>query len=176
MTRISDDANEFFKTNLFSDQVSATFSKCQKYRYVLSMIWDVTLPRVMFIGLNPSTANHEEPDNTIVKVKKITKANGFGGFYMLNLFAMISSKPEDLLTCDDPLKNNDRYLEHYGKLADKVCFCWGTFKESKKRNRLMIETFQQPICLAITKDGSPKHPLYCRDNTVMIPYHGKTAD
>ena len=35
----------------------AEFSPCKKYRYKLWRIWDDTLPLVMFIGLNPSTAD-----------------------------------------------------------------------------------------------------------------------
>jgi len=37
-------------------ECGAVFSPCEKYRYVLWRTWDDTLPKVVFIGLNPSTA------------------------------------------------------------------------------------------------------------------------
>ena len=36
---------------------SAILSADRKYRYVLTRIWDETKPTVVFIGLNPSTAD-----------------------------------------------------------------------------------------------------------------------
>lgn len=36
---------------------SAALSPCRRYRYTLWRTWDPALPKVMFIGLNPSTAD-----------------------------------------------------------------------------------------------------------------------
>ena len=72
----------------------AEFSPCQKYRYKLWRIWDNTLPLVMFIGLNPSTANEINDDHTVSNVGKIAKSNGYGGFYMMNSFPFISTDPK----------------------------------------------------------------------------------
>lgn len=58
----------------------ADFSNDRKYRYALWRIWDRTKPLVMFIGLNPSTANETENDPTIKSVGRISKNNGYGGF------------------------------------------------------------------------------------------------
>ncbi len=81
----------------------AIFSDDRQYRYCLYRQWNEGKPMVMYIGLNPSTANENKNDNTITKLIKISDKNEFGGFYMLNLFAWISSKPEDLLTCENAL-------------------------------------------------------------------------
>ena len=40
---------------------SALFSECRTYRYALWRIWDESLESILFIGLNPSTA--DEIDN-----------------------------------------------------------------------------------------------------------------
>jgi hypothetical protein len=168
--------DNFFKVDLFGNNVGATFSRCKKYRYVLYKIWDAEKPRVMFIGLNPSTASHEKPDNTITKVMKIARNNGFGGFYMCNLFAIISSDPKILTTCDDPEGNNIQYLEHYGRHADTICFCWGNFKEAKTIAPHVVKQFPKAFALTILKDGSPKHPLYCKDNTPLIQFNGQAKD
>lgn len=50
---------------------AACFTAGRKHRFWLSRVWDKTKPEVAFIGLNPSTANEDENDNTITKVIKI---------------------------------------------------------------------------------------------------------
>ena len=148
----------------------ATFSEDRKYRYTLWRIWDESKPLVMFIGLNPSTANEAEPDNTITKVIKIAKNNGYGGLYMMNLFGIISPKPTILDTCENPFGNNDI---HIGQIANKVkdiVFCWGTFKQIRGRSEWAKRIFPNALCLKHTKNGSPWHPLYCKDDTKLIPF------
>lgn len=88
--------------NLFEDN-GATFSSCRKYRYALWRIWDSSKSMVMFIGLNPSTANEVAPDNTIKRVEAIVHNWNYGGFYMMNLFAIVSADPTVLKTHPDPL-------------------------------------------------------------------------
>ena len=46
---------------------SAILSADRKYRYVLTRIWDEAKSTVVFIGLNPSTADEETDDPTIRK-------------------------------------------------------------------------------------------------------------
>lgn len=46
---------------------NAILSVDRKYRYILSRTWDETKPTVVFIGLNPSTADEETDDPTIRK-------------------------------------------------------------------------------------------------------------
>jgi hypothetical protein len=43
----------------------ARFSSDRIYRYALSRAWDCSRPRIMFIGLNPSTSDELEDDPTI---------------------------------------------------------------------------------------------------------------
>lgn len=154
---------------MFNDS-GALFSDCRKFRYRLWRIWDDTKPLAMYIGLNPSTANAFKLDNTVTKVGKVSKHNGFGGFYMMNLFSLVSQYPEDLLTCENPIMDNDIHLLEVSKICHEVVFCWGVFKESKKRCQQIIEMFPNALCFKHTKDGSPWHPLYCKDTTILIPY------
>ncbi len=160
--------------SLFNDS-GAVFSEYGKYRYRLWRVWDETKPLAMFIGLNPSKANAIKPDNTVTKVGKVSKYNGFGGFYMMNLFSLISQYPEDLLTCENPIMDNDKHLKEVAELCDKVVFCWGVFKESKKRCEEIINMFPNALCFKHTKDGSPWHPLYCLDETLLIDFKAKVT-
>lgn len=82
--------------SLFEDQ-GAEFSEDRKYRFALWRIWDKSKPLVMFVGLNPSTANESDNDPTIKSVCRIAKSNGFGGVYMMNCFAYVSTDPKQLV-------------------------------------------------------------------------------
>ena len=55
----------------------ADFSEDRKYRFSLWRIWNQELPLMMVIGLNPSTANETDNDNTIQSVCRIAKYNGY---------------------------------------------------------------------------------------------------
>ncbi len=158
-------------TTLFPNNNSgAVFSDCGEYRYQLFRIWDDTKPLVMFIGLNPSTANKNKNDNTVTKLIKVASNNGFGGFYIVNLFAVISPKPEILITHKNPLGDNDEWLLKTSSLCDKVVFCWGNFKEATDRALKVKSMYSDPYCFVQNKNGSPKHPLYCKDETKLIPF------
>jgi hypothetical protein len=148
----------------------ATFSDCRTYRYALWRIWDAKKPLVMFVGLNPSTANETEPDNTIKRVMAIAQHWDYGGFYMMNLFALVSRDPDALLSHPDPLGDNDGRLERVGALCNKIVFAWGNFKQAKQRAKSVIKMFPNAYALEILKDGSPKHPLYCKKTTIAVPF------
>jgi len=151
----------------------AEFSKDRNYRYALWRIWNEGRPLVMFIGLNPSTANEFKPDPTIRNVMKIADANGYGGFYMMNLFAFVASKPAILEGADDPMGDNAHWLEKIAIQCDAICFAWGAFGDAKKRRRIRARAemvkiaFPGAYCLTKTKSGEPGHPLFLPANSKM---------
>lgn len=149
---------------------SAEFSPCGGYRYVLFRGWDCTKPKIMFIGLNPSTATAEMDDPTIRRVKQFAKDWGYGGVYMCNLFSFVSPNPKDLLSCVDPVNENDKWLNIFSGNVKDVLFAWGSFPEAKKRAEIVSKMFPKAICLGFNKDGSPKHPLYISAKTLPIKY------
>jgi hypothetical protein len=155
--------------NLFGTE-GAIFSDDRKYRYVLWRIWDEKRPFVAFIGLNPSVANELKDDPTIRRVKKFASDWQYGGVYMLNLFAYITPYPAELRSCEDPVGENDKYLEEYGRKCDKVIFAYGSFEEAIERAKKVKEMFTTPFALIINQDGSPRHPLYVPANTIPVIY------
>jgi hypothetical protein len=150
------------------DNISgAEFSPCGNYRYALWRIWDTTKPKVMFIGLNPSTANEFRDDPTIRRVKAMAKNWGFGGVYMMNLFAWVTAYPNE---CPDPVNGNDAWLSKIATKCSDVIFAWGNFKEAQERAKKVIEIFPQAKALHINKNGSPKHPLYVRGDVIPVSF------
>lgn len=156
----------------------AIFSECKKYRYAIWRIWDKSKPYVMFIGLNPSTANSNTDDPTIRRVQKFAFDWGYGGVYMMNLFTFITPYPEKLELCDDHIEENNRWLHVIHAKCDRIIFAWGSFKQAEQRANYILERFKG-FALEINKDGSPKHPLYVKSDiepvkmpTPKFKYHG----
>lgn len=144
--------------NLFDNNTGAEFSTCGKYRYKLWRIWNNDLPKAMCIGLNPSTANASKNDNTINILIRVLSSLGYGGFYMTNLFAFISSQPEDLLTCDNPLGENDFKLKEVEVMCQDVIACWGNFKQAEERIKAVLPQYPNAKCFGINQNGTPYHP------------------
>lgn len=151
-------------------KTSAIFSECRNYRYALSRIWNEEKPPIVFIGLNPSTANETENDPTIRRVIRFAYDWGYGGAIMMNLFAIVSPDPTVLKTCSDPIGDNDKLLNVTCEGRD-ILFAWGSFKEAKERAAEIINRFPDAYCLGKNADGSPKHPLYIAAKTPRIKFH-----
>lgn len=155
--------------NLFDNNYGADFSTDGKYRYSLWRIWDETKPLVMCIGLNPSTANENKNDQTISYLIKMFQILGYGGFYMMNCWAYIASKPENLKhnELNDELNNN--IITVMAIKCKDVVFAWGGFKiiREKGRDKELEEMFPNAKCFGKNKDGSPFHPL------AMMPRNGR---
>jgi hypothetical protein len=148
----------------------ALFSEDRKYRFVLWRIWDEGLSKVMFIGLNPSTANEYSDDPTIRRVKSMVKNWGYGGIYMLNLFTYVTAYPKELKLCSDPLYKADEYLKLYALKCERIIAAWGSFKENKERAIEVLKFLPNCEALAINKDGSPKHPLYIKNDVIPVKF------
>lgn len=159
---------------LFSDNRLACFNDDRSHRYLLSVMWDVRLPVVCFIGLNPSTANEFTNDPTINKVCKIAKFNGYGTVRMLNLFSVVSADPKILerrvIDIHTDGINASFVRDHVRESAD-VVFCWGNFKEGQERGNKMIKRIDGALCIEQNKNGSPKHPLYCLDESRLKSFN-----
>ena len=147
----------------------AIFSDCGKYRYALWRVWDRDKPLVMFIGLNPSTANKTTNDPTIRRVQKFALDWGFGGVYMMNLFVYVTAHPEELIKHPEHLKRNDILLTAFADKCQRIIFAWGSFKEARERAKEVTKMLNG-YALVINKDGSPKHPLYVKRDVKPIKY------
>lgn len=149
----------------------ALISDDEFYRYKLWRIWDESLPCVLFIGLNPSTADANIDDPTIRKCIALTKNWGYGGFYMGNLFGFRSTKPENLISASDPIgKCNDTALNEMAQKAEIIVAAWGNKGRLFNRDKEIIRQFPQLHCLKITKENQPIHPLYQRNDANLLNY------
>jgi hypothetical protein len=150
----------------------AELSECRRYRYVLWRVWDGSLPKVMFVGLNPSTADETRDDPTIRRCVRFSREWRYGGVCMLNLFAYRATKPEELRKARDPVgPENDMILKEYARRAGMVVACWGNHGALYGRNQQVIGLLPRMLCFGTTARGEPRHPLYLsRDSVIsMMP-------
>lgn len=147
----------------------ANISKCKKYRYSLTRLWDENKPCVLFIMLNPSTADAEYDDPTIRRCINFAKNWGFGGLNVCNLFAYRSTDPLELLRINNPQGEDNLYcLEYYISVSEKIICAWGNEPVLKKINsdmqimELIYKQKEKVHYLELSKKGTPKHPLYLK--------------
>ena len=101
----------------------AVISQDNKYRYQLSRIWDNEKPTVLFIMLNPSTADADADDPTIRRVVNFAKSWGYGGVFVGNLYAFRSTDPKGLKHTEDPVgEENIAHVQTLIGLTDKVVY------------------------------------------------------
>ena len=77
-------------------EAGALLSSCGTYRYRLWRYWHTEREPLIFIMLNPSTADAMQDDPTIRKCIGFAKRLGFGGIEVVNLFAYRATDPRDL--------------------------------------------------------------------------------
>ncbi len=150
---------------------NATFSSCRKYRYSLSRIWDKNMKYVLFIGLNPSTADEKMDDPTIRRCLNYAKDWGYGGFMMANLFAYRTTLSYELKKVKYPVgKNNDKFIVMLSKNADITVAAWGNNGNLYNRDKQVFKIVPNLMCLKINKSGQPAHPLYLKKGLKLTEF------
>lgn len=162
----------FDKTRLTGSTATLSEEMIPLYRYTLGRRWDERLDYVLFVMLNPSTADATVNDPTIMRCIGFADSWGYGGIEVRNLFAFRTAYPKELTAAgkagtDIVGAENDRFLT--SALRDPHCKLvvggWGAQKIAEKRvkevrrhvtlyNREMLCIHRQP------RDTFPRHPLY----------------
>lgn len=178
-----------FETALLSSEEQSAYDRSRwiyvpghydEYRYILGTKGENPL---ICIGINPSTAEPGNLDNTLKSVSRISAANGFDSWIMFNVYAQRATNPDDMdLSLNRFLHEQNmeafRYvLSHVGKgITPTVWAAWGTIIEKRSYLPLclrdMIRIGEQYnarwVCAGkLSVKGHPHHPLYLKkDETV----------
>ncbi|KUR80800.1 DUF1643 domain-containing protein [Novosphingobium sp. FSW06-99] len=170
---------------------TAAISACGKYRYDLVREWDSTKPRLVVCMLNPSTADAERDDPTILALIWFSTLWGYGGLQVINLNAWRASKPRDLLIAQRARVDivggfNPQFWELARKYALEhkvpILVAWGNNASLHDTRR--FHEFMGPeiplICLGHTAHGAPIHPAARGKHRIPrdlqpIPYQPKAA-
>lgn len=151
---------------------SAILSPCGTYRMTLGR--DLGQPGLVgvTVGVNPSTADAEDDDQTIRKDMGFGRLLGWSRLIKVNKFAYRATDVRELAKAVDPIgPDNDRYIEAAFREADVILFAYGPLaKLPKYLRRRWLEVARiadrvgKPVhCLGTAKDGHPRH-------TLMLPY------
>ena len=157
-------------------QSGAVISDCGKYRYHLWRIWNSELPVMVWVMLNPSTADATQDDPTIRRCIGFAKREGCGGISVRNIFALRATNPKDLLKHPDPVgpENESHLLSARNSFLMSVLVVgWGcTIPSLRGRYTTPIACLlpQSPQCFGVTKNGDPKHPLYLPKNAPLVEW------
>ena len=151
-----------------------------EYRYILGTRGKNPL---ICIGINPSTAEPDNLDNTLKSVERIAHGNGFDSFIMFNVYAQRATSPDDMEKVCNPALHAEnlkafRYVLSISK-SPTVWAAWGAIIEKRKylpdcvRDMLTAgeDYGAKWVCAgAITKKGHPHHPLYLRKDEKIKPF------
>lgn len=143
-----------------------------EYRYILGTRGKNPL---ICIGINPSTAQPDDLDNTLKSVQRIAQGNGFDSFIMFNVYAQRATDPDAMeQQCNLQLhRENMEAFRYVLSMAENptVWAAWGTIIEKRDylpdcvRDMLRIgKEYSAKWCCAgsVSKKGHPHHPLYLR--------------
>jgi hypothetical protein len=153
----------------------AVFSPDRRHRYHLWRVWNAFLPRVMFVGVNPSTADETADDATIRKCCGFARRWGGGALDMVNLFSLVSTDVRAVLSpTDHPMAAAENRVAIAMAMSgtSRIVLAWGRHPprvQAQIRARVFgppwsaITTDPRAGTLGHNADGSPRHPL-------MLPY------
>lgn len=149
----------------------AEFSDCKNYRYSLSRIWEAERPKVLYIGLNPSSADALQDDPTIRRCIQFARSWGYGGMSIVNLFAFKHHDPKYLMKVKKPVGElNDDFIREHLQSHDNTVLIWGNHGAFQNRATEVLQWIKKPLCIKINKSGQPAHPLYLKKNLKPIPF------
>jgi hypothetical protein len=132
---------------------------------------------VLWIGVNPSTAEDLQLGQPAQNDQTVTKIEGFTDryfpgdrIYLANKFARRATDVRELrsLTIEEAIGPDcDVHLCGMLAAATSVVFAWGPLAKLPPHLRerwRQVDAFaraldHQPLCLGVCKDGQPRHPL-----------------
>lgn len=153
---------------------SAKFSDDGLYRWELTRRWG-TGPALMFVSLNPSTADGRHDDQTIRRDKCFARRLGYSAFHALNLYGWRATDPGELAGVEDPIgPENDAYLDRAAAQHDLIVFAWGAKADATRARAVATrlwgicrETGGAVACFGWTVEGQPRHPSRLAKDTPL---------
>lgn len=150
-----------------------------EYRYDLTRgdeAASVAARRMTFVMLNPSTADASVDDPTIRRCLGFARREGCALLTVVNLYALRATDPRALWSHPDPVgPRNDAFLRaavsDAGWYDGIMVAAWGVNARADRVATLRGILNGLPIwALGLTKDGSPRHPLYVRGDAPLVPW------
>jgi hypothetical protein len=176
VTRASDPARRSFDLRP-GVEGAAQFSPDRTRRYVLRRRWEGGgAGTVVFIGLNPSTADERRDDHTVRTCWLRALEWGYDALVLVNLYAFVATDPRDLRRDAGGERGNEEWIIRHAAAADRVLAVWGSPRTAADRahacriSELLAAQGVELFCLARNRDGSPRHPRGVVRGAAPAPY------
>lgn len=153
----------------------AVFSDERTHRLYLWRRWNKERPRVMFIGLNPSTADERLNDATVRRCIDFAARWNYGGMFMCNLFTLVSTDPRILSIEPRPVAiGADLAMCEIRRRCELAIVAWGNLITKVRNADSRVEWISGQLwplhCLGVTKLGHPRHPLYLPKDSQLVEF------
>jgi hypothetical protein len=150
-----------------------TFSPDRRHRYSLVHRWNPLFgdKLILWIGLNPSTADEQQLDPTLTRIRSFSQREGFDGFWMANLFGLRTPYPKEMMADPDPVgAGNDDALLAAAARCERIVAAWGAGGHFQTRAGAVARLLagHDLWCLGTTQDGQPRHPLYVAGSAPLV--------
>ena len=155
------------------------FSEDRKYRYLLTRNVGFGENKIMFLMVNPSTADEIHNDNTVSRCIDFANRWGYGWLYVTNLSPLRATNPMILkqngAEPDNIKQKNINVILDTAHKCDIVVIAYGVHGKYENRSKYTLELlkesgFDNIYCLGTTKEGYPRHPLMVKKDTNLIRY------
>lgn len=159
----------------------ASFSADGRYRQLMRRwLGDVFPERyILFIGMNPSTADASVNDPTCAREWTFAQREGFDAMVKANVGDYRATDPKMLLASGVSASSPDNLpvIRAQAARAGKVILCHGKLNRAlAPAGRDLVEAMKadgiELWCFGTNGDGSPKHPLYLRADTPLVRWTG----
>ena len=145
----------------------ARMSPDGRYRFLLTRRTSFGQKAVMFLMLNPSTADAVQDDPTIRRCINFAARWECGWLYVVNLSPLRATVPADLLRAgpepEEVWLENVQTIRDTAARSDLVVAAWGAHGQAEGRAQRVLAALDgnsEMHCLGTTRDGHPRHPLY----------------
>lgn len=163
---------------------TAVISECKRFRYRLDREaeahdsgWDLGGPKVVFLMLNPSTADGKVDDPTIRRCMNFARDWGYGGLTVVNLYAERATEPKALFEDEAWVVrgfDNKKYVLE-ACVGNDVVLAWGAHRRPDKEGDadLIADVCHLAFrtdCLGLTAGREPRHPLMLRGDALRVKW------
>lgn len=155
-----------------------------RYRYTLERRWaprGVSGDGVLWVMLNPSTADAREDDHTIRRCIAFSRGFLFRSLTVVNLFALRTTYPAELRRAEDPVgPDNGATICKAAQEAQAVIVAWGAHPFARQRSEMVLAMIRRNLfyttkihCLGPrTMKGFPRHPARLAADLPMEVFRG----
>jgi hypothetical protein len=147
----------------------------REYRLTLTRSW-APMPSltILWIGMNPSTADAQVNDPTITREVNFSKAWAFEKYIKCNVFDYRATHPKDMLAPGvKPFSDrNFDVIRDAANWANQIVLCYGVAPKKLQDAPLHLVNLlradgRKLWCLGKTNAGHPRHPLYMKTDATL---------